>query len=81
MYCTKCGKELREGDLKCEFCDTGNYKKQVFDTIKEKGANAARTGIQSLCQVLVGNLSYFFLNDAILLFFCTLNKPCRVFYF
>ena len=26
-----------------------------------------------LCQVLVGNLSYFFLNDAILLFFCTLN--------
>lgn len=63
MYCTKCGKELKEGALRCEFCNAvvesdgvanGNFKnnsnhvKQVFNDIKEKGESAARTGIQML---------------------------------
>lgn len=63
MYCTKCGKELKEGALRCEFCnaiiendcvtndsfkDNPNHKNQVFNAIKEKGASTARIGIQML---------------------------------
>lgn len=63
MYCTKCGKELKEGALRCEFCnavvesddvengnfkDISNHMNRFFDDIKEKGASATRTGIQML---------------------------------